>query len=50
MIGVLAGTGILPVSKTSFERALRQILPESLLEPNLRAFAAGYGFGAQIGS
>jgi indolepyruvate ferredoxin oxidoreductase beta subunit len=50
MIGVLAGTGILPVSKTSFEQALRQILPERLLEPNLRAFAAGYGFGAQIGS
>ena len=50
MIGVLAGTGILPVSKTSFVQALRQILPESLLEPNLRAFDAGYGFGAQIGS
>ncbi|MGO9376280.1 MAG: indolepyruvate oxidoreductase subunit beta [Syntrophobacteraceae bacterium] len=50
MIGVLAGTGILPVSKTSFEQALRQILPERLLEPNQRAFDAGYGFGAQFGS
>lgn len=50
MIGVLAGTGILPVSKTSFEQALRQILPERLLEPNLHAFDAGYGFGAKIGS
>ncbi len=50
MIGVLAGTGILPVSKTSFEQALRQILPEKLLEPNLHAFDAGYGFGAKIGS
>ncbi len=48
MIGVSAGTGILPVSKTSFERALRQILPERLLEQNLRAFDAGYVFGAQI--
>ncbi|MGA2223799.1 MAG: 2-oxoacid:acceptor oxidoreductase family protein, partial [Syntrophobacteraceae bacterium] len=50
MIGVLAGTGILTVSKTSFELALRQILPERLLEPNQRAFDAGYGFGAQFGS
>ena len=49
MIGVLAGTGIVPVSKTSFEQALRQIVPERLLEPNLRALDAGYGFGAQIG-
>ena len=49
MIGVLAGTGIVPVSKTSFEYALRQIVPERLLEPNLRALDAGYGFGAQIG-
>ena len=48
MIGVLAGTGILPVSKTSFEQALRQILPQKLLEPNLRAFDAGYALGAQF--
>ena len=49
MIGVLAGTGILLVSKTSFEQALRQTLPERLLESNLRAFDAGYAFGAQTG-
>jgi indolepyruvate ferredoxin oxidoreductase beta subunit len=49
MIGVLAGTRILPVSRKSFEQALRQILPERLFEPNLRAFDAGYGFGSQAG-
>lgn len=48
MVGVLAGTGILPISKTSFERALRQILPERLLVPNLRALDAGCSFGAQL--
>jgi indolepyruvate ferredoxin oxidoreductase beta subunit len=49
MIGVLAGTGILPLSKKSFEQALRQVLPEKLIESNLRAFEAGYGFGSQVG-
>jgi len=48
MIGVLAGTGILPLSKKSFEQALRQILPERLLEPNLRALDAGHAFGARV--
>jgi indolepyruvate ferredoxin oxidoreductase beta subunit len=48
MVGVLAGTGILPISKTSFEQALRHILPERLLEPNRRALDAGYRFGAQL--
>jgi indolepyruvate ferredoxin oxidoreductase beta subunit len=48
MIGVLAGTGILPVSKTSFEKALRRIMPKRLLEPNLRALDAGYRFGSQF--
>jgi indolepyruvate ferredoxin oxidoreductase beta subunit len=50
MIGVLAGSGIMPVSKNSFERALRQILPERLLEANLRALDAGCRFGAQAGA
>ena len=47
MIGVLAGTGILPISKTSFEQALRRIMPERLLERNLRALDAGYRFSSQ---
>ncbi len=48
MIGVLAGTHILPVSKTSFEQALRLMMPEEALEPNLRALDAGYRFSSQI--
>jgi indolepyruvate ferredoxin oxidoreductase beta subunit len=47
MIGVLAGTGVLPISKESFEYALRKLLRRSLLEPNLRAFETGFNFGAQ---
>ena len=46
MIGLLAGTGILPLSKKSFELAIRQVLPERLAESNLRAFEAGYGFAS----
>lgn len=48
MVGVLAGTGIVPVSKASFEQAVRQILPERLLEPNLRALDVGYRFGERF--
>lgn len=47
MIGVLAGTGVLPLSKESFEKALRRVLPEKLLDANLRAFAAGSEFAAR---
>jgi Pyruvate/2-oxoacid:ferredoxin oxidoreductase gamma subunit len=47
-VGVLAGTGLLPVSKTSFEAALQRILPERLIESNLRALDAGYRFGAEL--
>ncbi len=50
MIGVLAGSGIIPVSKNSFENALRQILPDRLVEANLRALDAGCRFGAQAGT
>jgi len=47
MIGVLAGLGILPISKTCFERALRVIIPEQILVQNQRAFNAGYEFGEE---
>ena len=47
MIGVLAGTGTLPISRGSFEQALRKILPARLLEQNERAFEAGFRLGAQ---
>ncbi len=45
MIGVLAGTGFLSLSRESFEQALKKILPAKLHEPNLRAFEAGYNAG-----
>jgi indolepyruvate ferredoxin oxidoreductase beta subunit len=48
MIGVLAGTGILPISRTNFEEALRQIMPEKIHELNLRALDAGYRFGSKF--
>ncbi|MCE5333860.1 MAG: indolepyruvate oxidoreductase subunit beta [Desulfobacteraceae bacterium] len=47
MIGVLAGTGLLPVSQESWKGALARILPSKLVEANLRAFDAGYRFGLQ---
>jgi indolepyruvate ferredoxin oxidoreductase beta subunit len=50
MIGVLAGTGILPITRKSFEQGLRQILTERLLELNLRALDAGYAFGSEAGA
>jgi indolepyruvate ferredoxin oxidoreductase beta subunit len=47
MIGVLAGTGILPLSRESWEQALKKILPSRLIEANLRAFESGYRVGAE---
>jgi indolepyruvate ferredoxin oxidoreductase, beta subunit len=47
MIGVLAGTGILPVSRGSWEQALKKILPPKLIGANLRAFESGYQIGAK---
>ncbi|MEN6439860.1 MAG: indolepyruvate oxidoreductase subunit beta [Syntrophobacter sp.] len=47
MIGVLAGTGLLPISKESWGRALTVILPGKLLEQNVRAFESGFVFGEQ---
>lgn len=46
MIGVLAGTGLLPMSKQSWEKALKRILPARLIEVNLRAFESGFSEGA----
>ncbi len=47
MIGVLAGTGILPIEKQSWINALSKVLPEKLLEVNIRAFERGFSFGAR---
>jgi len=45
MIGVLAGTGLLPISRGSWERALKKLLPENLIDQNLRAFESGFKAG-----
>lgn len=45
MIGVLAGTGLLPISLESWKKALGIILPGKLLEQNARAFESGFAFG-----
>lgn len=48
MIGVLAGTGLLPISMGSWGRALRKLLPQNLMEQNLRAFESGFRAGAEV--
>lgn len=45
MIGVLAGTGRLPVSNASWRKALEKTLPGRILEVNRRAFEAGFEVG-----
>jgi indolepyruvate ferredoxin oxidoreductase, beta subunit len=45
LVGVLAGTGRLPISKNSWEEALKKTLPVRLLKINGQAFEAGYAFG-----
>ena len=45
LVGVLAGTGRLPIAKGSWEEALKRTLPPRLLEINRRSFEAGYAFG-----
>jgi len=48
MLGVLAGTGRLPVSMGSWQEALRRILPERVQEVNRRAFQTGYSLGREL--
>ena len=45
MVGILAGTGLLPVSETGWQEALKRVLPARVLDVNLRAFAAGHKLG-----
>ncbi len=49
MIGVLAGTGLLPISRQSWQEAMSRILPPKLIEANLRAFDGGFRFGNEAG-
>jgi indolepyruvate ferredoxin oxidoreductase, beta subunit len=46
LVGVLAGTGRLPISKKSWEEALKRTLPAHLLKINGQAFEAGYAFAS----
>jgi indolepyruvate ferredoxin oxidoreductase, beta subunit len=43
MVGALAGTGLLPLSKKSFEEMIHESFPGVHLEVNLKAFAQGMG-------
>lgn len=44
MLGVLAGTGVLPFSPEYVEQSIRDLIPRSV-EENVRAFRAGLGIG-----
>jgi indolepyruvate ferredoxin oxidoreductase beta subunit len=45
LVGVLAGTGSLPISRRSWQQGLERILPARLLEVNSAAFELGYELG-----
>ncbi len=46
MVGVLAGTGRLPISKESWAAAIKRTLPSKVLQVNQRAFELGCEAGA----
>ena len=48
MIGVLAGTRLLPISDASWRKAMEKVLPSRILEVNLRAFQAGTEIGNRM--
>ena len=48
MIGVLAGMGILPLSRQSWMNALEKTLPAKILDVNRRAFQSGFEFGESV--
>ncbi len=49
LVGVLAGTGRLPIARRSWEEALQKTLPPRLVEINRQAFEAGYTVGTEAG-
>ena len=49
LVGVLAGTGRLPIARSSWEEALQKTLPSRLVEINRQAFEAGYTVGTEAG-
>ena len=48
LVGVLAGCGRLPISRESWEEALKRTLPPRLLGINRQAFEAGYALGREV--
>lgn len=50
MIGILAGTGRLPVSEENWWKALEKTLPGRILDVNRRAFQAGFEVGKEKGA
>jgi indolepyruvate ferredoxin oxidoreductase beta subunit len=48
MVGVLAGSGLLPISLNNWQEALKKVLPGRLVEVNQRAFDLGYAAGSQF--
>lgn len=46
MVGILAGTGQLPVSERCWQEALKWVLPQRVLGVNLKAFEIGHRFGS----
>ncbi len=46
MVGVLAGTGKIPVSGKSWRKAMERVLPGTVLEANWKAFQSGFDLGA----
>jgi indolepyruvate ferredoxin oxidoreductase beta subunit len=50
MVGVLAGSGLLPISLSNWQEALKKVLPGRLVEVNQRAFDLGYAAGSQFSS
>jgi len=47
MVGVLAGMQRLPISDSSWQEALKRVLPPRLLETNRQAFELGRGIGSK---
>jgi indolepyruvate ferredoxin oxidoreductase beta subunit len=49
MVGVLAGTGLVPISDASWQAALANTVPPKLLDINKKAFEMGYEEGKKTG-
>lgn len=46
LVGVFAGTGRLPASRSDWEKGVCKVLPERLHEINLKAFSLGFDLGS----